>query len=39
MQKVTLFADVIVPLGVPKRYTYRVPEELQEEMVQQVLQV
>lgn len=33
MQKVTLFADVIVPLGVPKRYTYRVPEELQEEMV------
>lgn len=33
MQKITLFADVIIPLSVPKRYTYRVPEHLQEEMV------
>ncbi len=28
MQRQTLFADVIVPLGVPNKYTYRVPLEL-----------
>jgi primosomal protein N' (replication factor Y) len=28
MQNETLFADVIVPLGVPNKYTYRVPKEL-----------
>lgn len=28
MQNDTLFADVIVPLGVPNKYTYRVPKEL-----------
>ena len=33
MTRVTLFVDVIVPLSVPKRYTYRVPEDLNEEMV------
>lgn len=33
MSRVTLFADIIVPLGVPNRYTYRVPENLNEEMV------
>ncbi|MBA2613621.1 MAG: primosomal protein N' [Bacteroidetes bacterium] len=27
MQNETLFADVIVPLGVPNKYTYRVPKE------------
>lgn len=30
MTRVTLFADVIVPLGVPNKYTYRVPAELNE---------
>jgi primosomal protein N' (replication factor Y) len=33
MSRITLFVDVIVPLSVPKRYTYRVPEDLNEEMV------
>lgn len=28
MERETLFADVIVPLGVPNKYTYRVPLEL-----------
>ncbi len=28
MERVTLFVDVIVPLAVPERYTYRVPFEL-----------
>ena len=28
MQTDTLFADIIVPLGVPNKYTYRVPKEL-----------
>lgn len=32
MQRHTLFADVIVPLGVPNKYTYRVPLELNEEV-------
>ncbi len=30
MSKVTLFADIIIPLGVPNKYTYRVPSELNE---------
>lgn len=30
MQRETFFADVIVPLGVPRRYTYRIPVELNE---------
>lgn len=30
MQRDTFFVDVIVPLGVPRRYTYRVPMELNE---------
>ncbi|MDP3556905.1 MAG: primosomal protein N' [Bacteroidota bacterium] len=30
MQNETLFVDVIVPLGVPNKYTYRVPKELNE---------
>ncbi|MEI8137021.1 MAG: primosomal protein N' [Bacteroidota bacterium] len=30
MQTDTLFADIIVPLGVPNKYTYRVPKELNE---------
>jgi primosomal protein N' (replication factor Y) len=30
MQRQTFFADVIVPLGVPNKYTYRVPAELNE---------
>lgn len=28
MQNETLFADIIVPLGVPNKYTYRIPKEL-----------
>lgn len=32
MQGVTYFVDVIVPLGVPNKYTYRVPVELNEEV-------
>lgn len=32
MQRLTLFADVIVPLAVPNRYTYRVPADLNEEV-------
>jgi primosomal protein N' (replication factor Y) len=28
MERATYFADVIVPLGVPNKYTYRVPTEL-----------
>jgi primosomal protein N' (replication factor Y) len=32
MQKVTYFVDVIVPLGVPNKYTYRVPAELNGEL-------
>ncbi|MGZ3921411.1 MAG: primosomal protein N' family DNA-binding protein, partial [Bacteroidia bacterium] len=30
MQRQTFFTDVIVPLGVPNKYTYRVPHELNE---------
>lgn len=30
MQRLTYFADVIVPLGVPNKYTYRVPLEMNE---------
>ncbi|MCW3076051.1 MAG: priA [Bacteroidetes bacterium] len=30
MQRATFFTDVIVPLGVPNKYTYRVPYELNE---------
>lgn len=33
MSRTTLFVDVIVPLGVPNKYTYRVPNELNEEVV------
>lgn len=32
MDRVTLFVDVIVPLAVPERYTYRVPYELNDEV-------
>jgi primosomal protein N' (replication factor Y) (superfamily II helicase) len=32
MQGATYFVDVIVPLGVPNKYTYRVPVELNEEI-------
>ncbi len=32
MERLTLFADVIVPLGVPNRYTYRVPFEMNREV-------
>jgi primosomal protein N' (replication factor Y) len=32
MQRVTYFVDVIVPLGVPNKYTYRIPTELNEEI-------
>jgi len=28
MQNETLFVDIIVPLGLPNKYTYRVPKEL-----------
>jgi primosomal protein N' (replication factor Y) len=28
MERTTLFADVIVPLGVPNKYTYRVPLQM-----------
>lgn len=34
MNKVTLFADVIVPLGVPNKYTYRVPLELNDSITE-----
>ncbi|MDI1354438.1 MAG: primosomal protein N' [bacterium] len=33
MSRSTLFVDVIVPLGVPNKYTYRVPLDLNEEVV------
>ena len=26
----TFFADIILPLAIPKRYTYRVPQEMNE---------
>jgi primosomal protein N' (replication factor Y) len=32
MQHVTYFADVIVPLSVPNKYTYRVPSELNDKV-------
>jgi primosomal protein N' (replication factor Y) len=32
MERLTLFVDVIVPLAVPERYTYRVPFELNDEV-------
>ena len=32
MQQITYFADVIVPLGVPNKYTYRVPFDLNKEV-------
>jgi len=32
MQLLTLFVDVIVPLGVPNKYTYRVPREMNKEV-------
>ncbi|MCE3259037.1 MAG: priA, partial [Bacteroidetes bacterium] len=28
MERKTFFTDVIVPLGVPNKFTYRVPQEL-----------
>lgn len=31
--RVTLFADVILPLPLPKLYTYRVPYEMNDEVV------
>ena len=33
MERVTLFVDVIIPLSVPEMYTYRVPHELNDEVV------
>ncbi|HRH12341.1 MAG TPA: primosomal protein N', partial [Bacteroidia bacterium] len=30
MNRITLFADVIVPLGVPEKFTYRIPVEMNE---------
>lgn len=33
MERVTLFVDVILPLALPLRYTYRVPHELNEQIV------
>jgi primosomal protein N' (replication factor Y) len=33
MERVTIFADVIVPLAVPNKYTYRVPEHLNSEVM------
>ncbi len=33
MTKETLFVDVIVPLAVPNRYTYRVPEDLNDQVL------
>jgi len=32
MQRQTFFADVIVPLGVPNKYTYRVPVDLNDDV-------
>ena len=32
MEKQTYFIDVIVPLSVPNKFTYRIPEELNEEI-------
>jgi len=32
MQAETLFADIIVPLGVPNKYTYRIPKELNDDV-------
>src|SRR5437870_1360477 len=32
MQGATYFADVIVPLSVPNKYTYRVPSELNDKV-------
>lgn len=32
MQRQTFFTDVIVPLGVPNKYTYRVPYEFNEQL-------
>ncbi|MCC6371707.1 MAG: primosomal protein N', partial [Bacteroidia bacterium] len=32
MQRATYFADVIVPLSVPNKYTYRVPVDMNEEV-------
>src|SRR4051812_45113914 len=32
MEQVTIFADVIVPLAVPNKYTYRVPGHLNSEV-------
>src|SRR4051812_28033546 len=32
MTRVTLFADVIVPLAVPNKYTYRVPQEMNDQV-------
>nr|WP_311136604.1 hypothetical protein [Hymenobacter cellulosilyticus] len=31
--RVTLFVDVILPLPLPKLYTYRVPYEMNDEVV------
>lgn len=33
MERTTLFVDVIVPLAVPQKYTYRVPVELNDEVM------
>ena len=32
MSRTTLFVDVIVPLAVPQKYTYRVPVEMNDEV-------
>lgn len=34
MERTTLFVDVIVPLAVPQKYTYRVPVELNDDVTQ-----
>ncbi|MBK9286069.1 MAG: primosomal protein N' [Sphingobacteriaceae bacterium] len=33
MEKITLFTDVIVPMNIPAKFTYRVPEEMNEMVV------
>lgn len=33
MERITYFADVIIPLALPKKYTYRIPVELNESVI------
>ena len=33
MERITLFVDVILPLAIPKLYTYRVPFELNDDVL------